>query len=181
MLIETERLILREFELSDLDDFSTIMANPEVMRFSISGPWNPEQTKRFLENCLVDYSKERWGFGRWAVVNKKDDRLIGFSGLARWGDIDGSAEVEIGYRLLPEYWGQGFGTESAAASRDYGFEHLGLSCLISIILPENVISIRIAEKIGMAFEKEILKWERRILVYAISSGKSLKLSLNNDG
>jgi len=181
MLIETERLILREFTLSDLNAFAAIMANPEVMRFSISGPWNPEQTKRFLESCLVDYSEERWGFGRWAVVHKKDDRLIGFSGLARWDNIDGSAEVEIGYRLLPEYWGQGFGTESAAASRDYGFEHLGLSRLISIILPENVTSIRIAEKIGMAFEKEILKWDRRILVSAISLGESHKLSLRNDG
>jgi len=170
MLIETERLILREFELSDLDDFAAIMANPEVMRFSISGPWNPEQTKRFLESCLVDYSEERWGFGRWAVVHKQDDRLIGFSGLARWDDVDSSVEVEIGYRLLPEYWSQGFGTESAAASRDYGFEHLGLSRLISMIELENVASIRVAEKIGMAFEKEILKWERRILVYTISSG-----------
>jgi ribosomal-protein-alanine N-acetyltransferase len=169
MVIETERLILREFKLSDLDDFSAVMADPLVMRFSITGPWDRDRTRRFLEGCLVDYSEDRWGFGRWATIHKQDNRLIGFSGLARYDDVDGSSEVEIGYRLLPEYWGGGLGTESAQASRDFGFGHLRLTRLISMIQPGNLASVRVAEKIGMVCEKEIHKWDQRILVYAVSA------------
>jgi RimJ/RimL family protein N-acetyltransferase len=171
MVVETERLILREFQLSDLDAFLAVMPDPEVMRFSISGPWDRDRTERFLGGCLLDYSEERWGFGRWATVHKKDDRLIGFSGLARYDDVDGSSEVEIGYRLLPEYWGRGLGTESAAASRDHGFGSLGLPRLISMIQPGNHPSVRVAEKIGMVCEKEIVKWDQPILVYAVSADR----------
>lgn len=167
MVIETERLILRKFRLPDLDDLLAVMADPQVMRFSISGPWDRDRTQHFLEECLVDYSEARWGFGRWATIHKQDDRLIGFSGLARWDDVDGSPEVEIGYRLLPEYWGQGLGTESARASRDYGFRQLRLPRLISLIQPGNLASVRVAEKTGMVCEKEILKWGQPILVYAV--------------
>ena len=117
MTIDTERLTLRRFELSDLDEFAAIMADPEVMRFSKSGPWTRERTREFLEACLVDYSEERWGYGRLAVVHKADKRPIGFAGLALFDDVDGSPEVEVGYRLDPEYWGRGLGTEAAALRR----------------------------------------------------------------
>jgi RimJ/RimL family protein N-acetyltransferase len=166
--IETDRLILRRFELSDLDDFAAIMADPEVMRFSKSGPWTRDITQRFLEGCQIDYSEKRWGYGRLAAVHKADQRLIGFAGLARFDDVDGSPEVELGYRLLPAYWGQGLGTEAAAASRDHAFHDLGMTRLIAMIEPENVASIRVAEKIGMSCEKEIHMWGLRIFVFAIS-------------
>jgi len=168
MVIATERLILRRFELADLDEFAPVMANAEVMHFSKSGPWTCERTQRFLEECLVDYSPERWGYGRLAVVYKGDNRLIGLAGLARFDDIDGSPEVEIGYRLHPDYWGRGLGTEAAAATRDHGFEDLGMTRLISLIQPENVASIRVAEKIGMTCEKEFRMWDLDLLLYAIS-------------
>jgi len=169
VITETNRLILREFRLSDLDDFSLITADPQVMRFSISGPWSRDRTKVFLEECQIDYSEERWGYGRWAALHKADNRLIGFCGLALWPDVDGSPEVEVGYRLTPEYWDRGLATEAAAATRDYGFGHLGMTRLIAMIQPENVASIRVAEKIGMKCEKEIQKWDQQILVYVISA------------
>ena len=95
-----------------------------------------------------------------------------FAGLALFQDIDGAPEVEIGYRLRPDYWGRGLGTEAAAATRDYGFGELGMTRLISLIQPENIASVRIAEKIGMGCEKEIRKWGLQILVYAISRDAS---------
>jgi ribosomal-protein-alanine N-acetyltransferase len=168
VIIETDRLTLRRFELSDLDDFAPIMADAEVMRFSRSGPWTREQTKQFLEQCQVDYSEARWGYGRLAVVQKSDSRLIGLAGLARFDEIDGYPEVEIGYRLHPGFWGRGLATEAAAASRDYGFRDLGMTRLISLIQPENVASVRVAEKIGMTCEKEIRKWDMDLRVYVIS-------------
>ncbi len=167
MIIETDRLTLRRFELSDLDEFASIMANAEVMHFSRSGPWTREQTEQFLKQCQIDYSEARWGYGRLAVVQKSDNRMIGFAGLARFDEIDGCPEVEIGYRLHPDYWGRGFATEAAAASRDHGFRDLGMTRLISLIEPENAASVRVAEKIGMTCEKEIRKWDLDLRVYVI--------------
>ncbi len=168
MIAETDRLVLREFELSDLDDLASIMADPRVMEFSTSGPWDLDRTKAFLERCQVDYSAERWGYRRWALIHKADDRLIGYCGLARYDEVDGSPEIAIGYRLTPEYWGRGLATEAAAATRDYAFGSLGMTRLISTIEPENRASIQVAEKIGMTCEKQIQKWDLRLLVYAIS-------------
>ncbi|NKB71513.1 MAG: GNAT family N-acetyltransferase [Candidatus Latescibacteria bacterium] len=168
MAIETDRLILRNFQPSDLDRLALIMGNAEVMRFSTDGPWSRQRTQTFLHNCLADYTQQHWGYGRLAVVHKADNKLIGFAGLAPFDEVDGSPEVEIGYRLHPQYWGLGLGTEAAAASRDYGLVQLGMKRLISLIEPENAASIRVAEKIGMKFEKEIRKWDLQILVYAIA-------------
>lgn len=169
VITETDRLILRTFEPPDLEDLAPIMADPEVMRFSVTGPWSRDRTLRFIQGCMADYSEERWGFGLWAAVHKGDHQLIGYCGLTRFDDVDGSAEVELGYRFAPEYWGRGLGTEAARAVRDYAFEHLGMARLISMIEPENSASIRVAEKVGMAHEKEIRQWNRRVLVYAVSS------------
>jgi RimJ/RimL family protein N-acetyltransferase len=168
VIIETERLTLRRIRPSDLDAFAAIMADPEVMRFSRSGPWTRERTREFIEGCQADYSEERWGYGRLAVVHRADNRLIGFAGLALFDDIDGSPEVEVGYRLHPDYWGRGLGTEAAAASRDHAFRDLGMTRVISLIEPENVASIRVAEKIGMRCEKRIRMWDLDLLVYAVS-------------
>ena len=177
MIIETKRLILRKFTLFDLNALSSIMADPEVMQFSVSGPWDRERTKKFLEECQIDYSPKRWGYGRWAVIHKTDKQLIGFCGIARFDDVDGSPEIEIGYRLSPKYWGCGFATEAAAATRDYAFKQLGLKRLISMIEPENVRSIRVVEKIGMTCEKKIEKWSIPILVYSILKTSQLKESM----
>ncbi len=172
VITETDRLVLRPFELSDLDALTPILADPEVMRFSVSGPWSRERTLRFLQGCVADYAEERWGFGLWAVVHKRDAQLIGYCGLSRFADVDGVAEVEIGFRLAPEYWGRGLATEAVRAVRDYAFEHLGMRRLISMIEPENSRSIRVAEKAGMVREKEIWKWGRPVLVYAVFAGPS---------
>jgi RimJ/RimL family protein N-acetyltransferase len=97
-----------------------------------------------------DYA--RYGFGRWGVVYKPDDRVIGFNGLKYLGDLE---EVDLGYRFLPEYWGRGIATESSLAIVRYGFESLGLERIIALVLPDNTGSIRVLEKIGMRFERMI--------------------------
>jgi RimJ/RimL family protein N-acetyltransferase len=172
IIAETDRIALRPFEPADLGELAEILADPEVMRFSGGGPWSRERTKRFIQGCVEDYSEERWGFGLWAVVHKEDARLIGYCGLSRFDDVDGAPEVEIGYRLSREYWGRGLATEAARAVRDYAFSRLGLKRLISMIERENTASIRVAEKIGMTCEKEIRKWDRLVLVYAVSEARA---------
>jgi RimJ/RimL family protein N-acetyltransferase len=81
--------------------------------------------------------------------------------------IDGTPEVEIGYRLAEAFWGQGFAPEAAAATRDVAFGVFGLSRVVALIDPLNVRSVRVAEKIGMDWHAQTLKWHRRLRVYSV--------------
>lgn len=178
-IAETDRLILRHLQMDDLSDMAPILADPEVMRFSL-GRKTREQTRKWMEGCLENYSEERWGFGLWAVVHKRDNKLIGYCGLVQWKDVDGRREVEVGYRLARPYWGRGLATEAARAVRDYAFGQLGLTRLISIIEPENIASIRVAEKNGMKLEKEIIKWNRPVRIYAVDKSGIAEQSVGAD-
>jgi RimJ/RimL family protein N-acetyltransferase len=108
----------------------------------------------WLQVCMENYQK--LGFGPWAVVKRIDCRVVGYAGLFHFPDIDGQPEIEVGYRLAQSSWGQGFATEAVAAIRDYAFNVLCLPRLIAMIDPQNTASIRVAEKIGMHFEKEVM-------------------------
>jgi RimJ/RimL family protein N-acetyltransferase len=167
VVARTRRLVLRHFELTDLDGVARLLDDPEVMRFSV-GRKSREESLRWIERCREDYKPENHGFGHYAVVRDEGSEFLGFCGLTRFDDIGGKPEVEVGYRFAPEHWGQGFATEAAGAVRNLGFHRHGLTRLISLIEPANVRSIRVAEKIGMSFEKEIFKWERRVRVYSVS-------------
>jgi ribosomal-protein-alanine N-acetyltransferase len=163
-IAETARLSLRRFDWDDLDVAARLLSDPQVMRFSL-GAKTRDETTTWLKRCLSHYEKR--GFGLWAVVHKSDGEVIGYCGLIPQV-IDGQDEVELAYRLFPEYWGQGLGTEAARATREYCWTSLGLDRLISIIEPANVASIRVAEKHGMRLEKETLARERAVRIYTIS-------------
>jgi len=153
IVLQTERLILHQFHLSDEDALDQIFGDPEVMRYgpgSQSGQW----VRQWLETCLKNYQKR--GFGPWAVAEKTGRIIIGYAGLFYYPDIDGHSENEVGYRLARASWGQGFATEAVSAIREYAFHVLGLPRLIALIDPQNTASIRVAEKIGMQYEKEVM-------------------------
>jgi RimJ/RimL family protein N-acetyltransferase len=82
-------------------------------------------------------------------------------------DVDGTNEIEIGYHVRRDLWGQGLATEAARACRDYGFARLPVERLISLIRPENLSSRRVAEKNGMTIWKEVTRQNLQHLVYAI--------------
>ena len=162
--ISTPRLLLREFTPDDIDALAPILADPAVMRFSLSGPETREQTAAFVTWCQEQYA---WsGFGLWALIHIGDGQLIGYCGLSEW-EIDGAHEVEVGYRLDPHYWGQGLATEAAQAALAYGCDHLGLRRVIAIIEAANVASVRVAEKLGMRWEKETVLHDIPVRIYAI--------------
>jgi [ribosomal protein S5]-alanine N-acetyltransferase len=166
------RISLRPFAASDLDDMQEVMGNPDVMRFSLSGPKTRTETADFLSRCRAQC--DEFGYGLLAVVYKEEDRVIGYCGLYRQ-DIDGRLELEIGYRLHPSYWGRGIATEAAAMTRDWAFANLDREKLISIIEPENVASIAVAKKVGMEFEREFLfKGQRLVHIYSIRRPKGPK-------
>ena len=140
MELQTARLILRPFRAEDIDAMAQLFANPDFMRFS-SGVFT--ERKR-----TVDFIEKVTGWDRasmpsqFAVVPRGKDAVIGYCGFHHHPEVPG--EVEIGYRLHPDYWNRGLITEAALAVRDHGFADLELQRVISLIHPENSPSRRVA-------------------------------------
>jgi ribosomal-protein-alanine N-acetyltransferase len=151
-ILETSRLILRRLVLDDLGSLFALYCDPDVRKYIPDAPRNYEGTRQELVWHMHGYPK-RPELGLWATIHKATGRFIGRCGLLPW-TIDGQAEVEVAFLIGKAYWGQGLGTEAARAILAYGFEKLNLSRLICLIDRENLASIRVAEKIGMKFEKE---------------------------
>jgi RimJ/RimL family protein N-acetyltransferase len=154
ILVHTERLFLRHFHVEDEEPLLRgIFADAEVMKYG-DGVQTSEWTRAWLQTCLLRY--QTWGFGPYAVVEGRTHDVIGYCGLFHFTNVNGKSEVEIGYRLRRTAWGRGYATEAARAVRDYAFDTLGLTRLIAMIDPANLPSIRVAEKIGMKYEQDVL-------------------------
>jgi ribosomal-protein-alanine N-acetyltransferase len=167
IVCETSRLILRKFNESDVDPLLGFLGDPEVMRFSITGPETRADIQtRYLPGCLKRYSRD--GLGQWAVVLKSSGICVGECGICVQ-EVDGEREFEISYRMRRDCWGIGLATEAARACRDYGFKQAGLHRLISIVESGNAASIRVAEKIGMKLEKRVSFHEIPVLVYSVAN------------
>ena len=162
IIINTERMILREFVKSDVDAFFQIISKPEVMQFSLTGALSFEMSAAKMQSFIDSY--QEYGYGKWAVIHRQTGRLIGYCGIAV-EQIDGSIENELGYRFDPEFWGQGLASEAASACLEYAFNTLHLEYLLGIIEPENIASVRVLQKIGMSFIKESLYCDKKVHIY----------------
>ena len=152
--ITSKRLLLRQFHIMDDEPLYKVFGDAEVMRFG-----NGVQTKEWVHTWLLscfDWYFNSWGFGPYAIVNQHDQEVIGYCGLFYFPDLDGQPEIEIGYRLARSAWGKGYATEAAVVVRNYAFKTLGIKRLIAMIDPSNTASIRVAKKIGMLYEKDIM-------------------------
>jgi RimJ/RimL family protein N-acetyltransferase len=163
-VLETARLILRPFHEDDVDLLAELMANPDFMRFSL-GVFSREQTAAFLEKIL-DWNRAGLP-SQFAVILRENSKLIGYCGFLHQ-DVDGTNQIEIAYRLHPNYWGRGLATEAAQAVRDHAFGDLNLPRVISLIHPDNLPSRRVAEKNGMNVEKKTVFRGFPTLVFAIT-------------
>ena len=165
MELETERLILRSFLEDDVDSMAELFANSDFMRFSLGVFTERKQTIAFVEKVI---GWDSAGIpSQFAVVPRGEDTIIGYCGFF-YHPERGIEDIEIGYRLHPDYWNRGLITEAARAVRDHGFRDWKLSRVISLIHPENVPSRRVAEKNGMTVEKKITFRGFPTLVYAIT-------------
>ena len=169
-ILETSRLTLREFHPEDVDALSLILSDPETMRFYLK-PFDRHGTEEWIARNRQRYTKD--GHGLLAMILKASSELIGDCGLVVQ-EIDGASEIEIAYHVHRDHWGRGFATEAARACRDYGFAHLGVSRLVSIIRPENLASRRVAEKNGLTIWKEVTRVNLPHVVYAIRREQSLE-------
>jgi RimJ/RimL family protein N-acetyltransferase len=152
MKIETERLFLRELLPTDEEKMYELDSNPEVHKYLGQNPIHRmEEARKVIALIRQQYIDN--GIGRWAVIEKKTGEFIGWSGLKFIREFENGKVnfYDIGYRLMPQYWGKGYATESAKAAIKYGFEELGLTEIIGSANVENIKSRRALEKCGLTF------------------------------
>ncbi|MEL7246130.1 MAG: GNAT family N-acetyltransferase [Cyanobacteria bacterium J06573_2] len=169
-ILKTQRLILREFRESDLDDYAQMSADAEVMRYIGTGKiLSREESWRSMAAIMGHWHFR--GYGLWAVEEQKSGEMIGRIGC--WKP-EGWIGLEIGWCLRKAFWGNGFATEAGLASMDFAFNKLEQSHVISLIHPDNLASIEVAEKLGEKFEKEIEILGKKALVYRINREEWVK-------
>lgn len=146
---ETERLILREFDLSDAQAFYELNLDEEVMRYTADEVFATFDESAELIRNYKEYKKS--GYGRWTVVLKETNEILGWCGLKY---IESVQEVDLGYRLHKRYWKNGYATEASKASLAIGFEQYGLDLIVGRTMRENAASIKVLEKTGMTYWKD---------------------------
>ena len=166
-VLETKRLLFRHQVLEDLDALWSLYCNPNITKYIPDAPRSREEALEELEWHMHGHPRHP-KLGLWATIHKETGRFIGRCGLLPWS-IEGQDEVEVAYTIAEEYQGQGLGTEGAQAILDYGFEILNLRRLICLIEPENIASQRVAENIGMTFERRVEEYEGDNLPFFIYS------------
>ncbi len=163
--LHTGRLRLRPFRADDLDRLVQLFANPGFMRFSGSDGYSPEQTAAVLDKFLR-WSREGLP-SQFAIIERKSNTLLGYCGFLHQ-EVDGKNEIEIGYRLHPDFWNRGLATEAARAVRDHAFADLRLDHVISLVHLDNHASRRVAEKNGMRVERDTIFKGFPTLVFGIT-------------
>lgn len=161
--LETARLRLRMFTPDDLAALSLIFADPHVMEYLGKDglPISFEETAGALTSIIEHWHRN--GFGRWAVEDKTDGRLLGYAGIR---SLEGQAELV--YLLAKEYWGQGLATEVAVACLRYGFTEKRFDSILALTRPLNLRSRRVMEKIGMKFEKDANYFGIDVVQYVVN-------------
>ncbi|HEU0041104.1 MAG TPA: GNAT family N-acetyltransferase [Jiangellaceae bacterium] len=164
-LLVTDRLLLRPFTDADGDAFAAINGDPSVMEHFTTGPLTREQSDGLLSRINAGF--ETRGFGLSAVERMADGALLGFTGIHHhaWFPND----VEIGWRLAREAWGQGYATEAASAWVGRAFGELALPRLISVTTPGNARSVAVMERLGFTLWDRTTRGGLDLVIYATNA------------
>lgn len=152
MVIETERLYLREMCQNDFEDLAEILQNPKVM-YAYEHDFSDDDVQVWLDRQVERYC--RYGFGLWAMILKSTDQMIGQAGLTIQSYKDKEV-LEIGYHLKENFWHMGYAQEAAFGCKRYAFEHLNEDKVYAIIKSDNIASMKVAQRIGMHKEDEFV-------------------------
>ncbi|WP_183148067.1 GNAT family N-acetyltransferase [Chryseobacterium nematophagum] len=174
MQLETERLILRKFEKTDVERLFLLDSNSEVMKYIGMPPLTDiKDSQKVIDMIQQQYLEN--GVGRLAVIEKNSNLLIGWSGLKLLTDeINGYNQVyDLGYRFLPEFWGKGYALESAIASLNFGFTTLPIDTIYAHAHSENISSNRILSKLGFIKTSEFIEPDGMCFWYELNAQKYL--------
>ena len=142
--LETARLRLRPFRQADFDDYAAMCADPEVMRYLSPTGDTLSREDAWRQMAMFAGHWQLRGFGTWAAEELETGRFVGRIGLHY---PEGWPDRELGWTLCRSFWGRGLASEGARAAAEHAFRDLGWTHLISLILPGNVRSIRVAERL----------------------------------
>ncbi|MGC1205301.1 MAG: GNAT family N-acetyltransferase [Flavobacteriaceae bacterium] len=162
--IETERLILRELRPSDLNGMFELDSDPEVHKHLGNKPVKTiEESRKILDNIINQYKE--LGIGRWATIKKSSDKFIGWSGirLNTEYNMNGFTKYyDVGYRLIKQFWGNGYATESGKAAIKYAFNSMKLPELYAITEIENEASHNTLLKMGLNYVEDFYFKEEKL-------------------
>jgi [ribosomal protein S5]-alanine N-acetyltransferase len=163
-MLETARMRLLPWQPDDWLLLRPIASDPEVMRHISDGKaWPDERIREFVARQIGHF--EKFGYCLWRLVLKETSEMIGFCGLQ---PLDGTAETEIGWWLARAWWGKGLATEAARVAMQDGFERAGLVRIVAVAMRANRGSIRVMEKLGMEYEREMMHRGIDVALYAKS-------------
>ena len=164
--LETERSYLRNLTVADAEDFYALNLDPVVMRYTGDNPFKSfEEAKRFL----AEYDQyQKYGVGRLAVFEKKTGDFLGWCGLKYTPRED---YYDLGYRFFRSHWNKGYATETALANLHFGFRQRGLDEIVGRALSGNTASIKVLEKIGMTYRKDLDFEGKEGVWYSITRGE----------
>lgn len=164
IIAETERLILREFTILDAENFYLLNLDYEVIKFTGDLAFESiESAKLFIEN--YDHYK-KYGFGRWAVINKINGEFLGWCGLKYSPE---SNEFDIGFRFFQINWSNGYASEAALACIKIGFNKFKIKSIIRKAMKENKASVKVLQKIGLTYFEERKCDDKQLVIYKIEN------------
>lgn len=151
-LFETERLIIREWQLKeDATAALKIYGNPHVTKFLRSIRPDTVAVCEYLSQKLEKYRLLNNGTGWWAITQKNTGEIVGSVILQLLPDAEGNptSDYEIGWHLSYDHWGKGYATEAAQRVLEYGFQELQLPLIYAVAHPDNLASVRVTQRLGM--------------------------------
>ena len=143
---DTQRLSFRPINPGDFESLLRMNSDPEVMRYVGDGSIRNHDQMLLELDMLISHYTRKPGLGIWALESKDSSSFIGAAGLVYY---DNTTEIEVGYRILKEYWNKGYATEAAIGILRYGFETLGLKKIVCSAHVDNTASRKVMEKTGM--------------------------------
>jgi [ribosomal protein S5]-alanine N-acetyltransferase len=165
MIFETARLLVRQYDLDDAEDFYHLNSDPDVMKY-IRTPKTRPQAFQFLQEN-IEYYQAFPVYGRWALIEKSNKAFIG-SFMLRPSTVV-TDQIELGYAMFKNFWGNGYATESVKGGLDYGFRLLQLASVIAITQTENIRSQKVLLKCGFAQLENIQDNGRTVSFFSIDN------------
>lgn len=166
--LETPRMFGERIQRGHLEELRILLLDPRVARTLWPGRSEPRDDDVIASmNSKVDHWK-RFGFGLWLLRDRTTGEMVGRGGL-QWTNVEDTHEVEAGWAIVPDRWGEGLATELACSALDVAFGHLGLDQVVALALPENMASRRVMEKSGFAYERDASYAGHRHVLYRARS------------
>lgn len=164
IIVETERLYIRQITKEDAKNLSKVLADPVVMQFSTVGVHTEEQIHDYIANCKNQY--ELNGYGHWAIFNSITDQFVGVCGLNKH-KLDSEDVIHINYRLATNQQGKGYAVESTYGVLDFARKSLNLNVVHALIESDNVSSVKVVKRAGFKFIKSSIFRGFEIDIYQV--------------